>query len=305
MSLTARAVAGADNGAVKREDGASASAERGVVGVVGVGVVGGAVAGWFRRQGRAVAVYDPPVGYTDPRPLRQAGVVFVCVPTPYGERGYDPSLLEQAVAAIPDGRVVVIKSTVLPGTTERLQRRYPGQRFLFNPEFLRERSAEVDFVAPQRQIVGYTEHSRDAAADVLDMLPPAPYRRLMPATEAELVKYMTNTFLALKVVFANQFYDLCQRLGADYDLVRDGAAADPRVGASHLDVWDGGERGYGGKCLPKDMKALIDFAASLGVPMRLLRMADALNEQLRPREVLRSRPAGRLATTTEAQRKVA
>ncbi|HXF50165.1 MAG TPA: hypothetical protein VNM43_00590, partial [Dehalococcoidia bacterium] len=254
---------------MEREERASADVERGAVGVVGIGVVGGAVARWFERQGRAVVVYDPPAGFPDPRPLGRAGVVFVCVPTPYGEQGYDDSMLERAVAAIPEGRVVVIKSTVLPGTTERLQRRYPGQRFLFNPEFLRERSAEADFVAPDRQIVGYTERTRSAAADVLAMLPPAPYRRLMPATEAELVKYMTNTFLALKVVFANQFYDLCRRLGADYDLVREGAAADPRVGPSHLDVWDGGERGYGGKCLPKDTKALIDFAASLGVPMRL------------------------------------
>jgi UDPglucose 6-dehydrogenase len=277
----------------------------GVVGVAGLGVVGSAVARWFQRQGRRVAVYDPPHGHDDPSPLREARVVFVCVPTPYGEAGYDATQLEAAVAAIPPGPAVVIKSTVLPGTTERLQARHPERPFLFNPEFLRERTADEDFVRPDRQIVGYTARSRKAAAEVLAMLPPASYRRLMPATEAELVKYMTNTFLAMKVVFANQFYDLCQRLGADYDLVREGAAADPRVGASHLDVWDGGERGYGGKCLPKDMKALIDFAASLGVPMRLLRTADALNEQLRSRQVCTAEPARRSAAMAETQRKVA
>ncbi|HWQ27555.1 MAG TPA: hypothetical protein VNN12_00870 [Dehalococcoidia bacterium] len=256
----------------------------GVVGVAGAGVVGSAVAQWFRRQSRRVVVYDPPRGFDDPAALGEADVVFVCVPTPYGERGYDPTQLEAAVAAIPPGPVIVIKSTVLPGTTERLQERYPERPFLFNPEFLRERTAEEDFLRPDRQIVGYTSRSRPLAPALLASLPEAPYARTMPATEAELVKYMTNAFLALKVVFANQFYSLCERLGADYDLVREGAAADPRIGPSHLDVFDGGERGYGGKCLPKDMKSLIDFAATLGVPLRLLRVADALNDQLRAPE---------------------
>ncbi len=261
--------------------------ENGVVGVVGLGVVGSAVATWFERQGRRVVVYDPPKGFDEPNVLREADVVFVCVPTPYGEHGYDGSALEAAVDAIPPGPAIVVKSTVLPGTTERLQAEHADRVFLFNPEFLRERTAEEDFVRPDRQIVGYTGRSRPYAEALLASLPAAPYARIMPATDAELVKYMTNAFLALKVVFANQFYDLCERLGADYDLVREGAAADPRIGPSHLDVLDGGERGYGGKCLPKDMKALIDFATTLGVPLRLLRTADALNDRLRARETSR------------------
>lgn len=277
----------------------------GVVGVAGAGVVGGAVARWFQRQGRRVVVYDPPRGFDDAAPLGEADVVFVCVPTPYGERGYDATQLEEAIAAIPPGPAVVIKSTVLPGTTERLQARYPERPFLFNPEFLRERTAEEDFLRPDRQIVGYTSRSRPLAPALLASLPEAPYARTMPATEAELVKYMTNAFLALKVVFANQFYTLCERLGADYDLVRDGAAADPRIGPSHLDIFDGAERGYGGKCLPKDMKALIDFAARLGTPLRLLRTADALNDQLRALGTSgrgRERPAAEPSSDVAARR---
>lgn len=270
--------------------------KNGVVGVAGLGVVGTAVAKWFEGQGRRVVVYDPPKGFSEPRVLADADVVFVCVPTPYGERGYDPSALEAAVEAIPPGPAIVIKSTVLPGTTERLQAQHPDRVFLFNPEFLRERSARDDFLRPDRQIVGYTGRSRPYALALLASLPEAPYARVMPATEAELVKYMTNAFLALKVVFANQFYDLCERVGADYELVREGAGADPRIGPSHLDVFDGGARGYGGKCLPKDMKALIDFAATLGLPLRLLRTADALNGRLRTLETApRGGGAGRAA----------
>lgn len=255
--------------------------EREPVGVIGLGVVGDAARRWFERQGRDVAVYDPYKGFTDPRALAPADIVFVCVPTPYGEQGYDASAVEDAVRAIPGEKLVVIKSTVLPGTTEALQERYPQHRFLFNPEFLREKTAMEDFLSPDRQIVGFTAPSRPFAEIVLALLPDAAYARTMPAREAELAKYMTNTFLALKVTFANQFYDLCDRLGASYEIVKEAAAADPRIGPSHLDVRDGGYRGYAGKCLPKDMKALIDFSVKAGAPMRLLKTADALNDRLR------------------------
>ncbi len=275
------------------------------IAVMGVGVVGGAVKRWLERQGHTVAAWDPYKGLRDRAGLEAAEIVFVCVPTPYTQRGYDGSAVDEAVNAIPGEKVVVIKSTVLPGTTDRLQQRLPRHRFLFNPEFLRERTAEEDFAAPDRQIVGFTERSRAHAETIMSLLPSAPYARIMPAREAELAKYMTNTFLALKVTFANQFFDLCERLGANYEIVKEAAAADPRIGPSHLDVADGGYRGYAGMCLPKDMKALIDFAAEVGVPLRLLKTADILNDQLRanasaPEHVRAVAPLGREALVARA-----
>ncbi len=248
---------------------------------MGIGVVGSTVRRWFESRGHQVHVYDPPKGYHDEAALADADVVFVCVPTPYGDNGFDATHLEAAVATIPGGRIVVVKSTVLPGTTEALQDAFPQHRFMFSPEFLRERSAYEDFVAPDRQILGYTRRSQAYAEMVLGLLPNSPYARAVPATEAELVKYVTNAFLALKVTFANEVYDLCERIGARYDLVKEGAAADDRIGSSHMDPLESGYRGYAGRCLPKDMKAFIDFAAEQGIALRLLKTADILNDRRR------------------------
>lgn len=251
------------------------------IGIIGVGVVGDALRHYFESLGREVRLFDPYKGLGTLAEVNDAELVFLCVPTPYRRwRGYDGRAVEEAVAELRGEKVVVIKSTVLPGTTDALQRRYHQHHFLFNPEFLREASARGDFLRPNRQIVGYTEQSRPLAEEVLRLLPPAPYARVMPAAEAEMAKYMTNTFLALKVIFANEIFDVCAALGVDYDVVREAAAADPRIGPSHLAVFDSGYRGYAGKCLPKDTKALLDLAASLEVPMHTLRIADRVNDAL-------------------------
>ena len=92
-----------------------------------------------------------------------------------------------------------------------------------------------------------------------------------------MVKYFGNTWFAMKVVFAEQMFDLCQALGVDYNRVKEAAAADKGIGRSHLTAFHGGYRGYGGKCLPKDTKALIQRARSLGVEMSLLEKVDEIN----------------------------
>jgi UDPglucose 6-dehydrogenase len=156
----------------------------------------------------------------------------------------------------------------------------------FNPEFLREKTALADFLNPDRQIVGYgREDRREVAKEILRLMPRAPYEAVMPATEAELVKTATNSFLALKLMFANELYDLADALGVDYEVVRGGLAADQRIGGSHMSVMEGGYRGYGGKCLPKDTMGLIDLAEALGSPLELLKTAHRLNAQLKGHEL--------------------
>lgn len=251
------------------------------IGIIGDGIVGGALRSWFESQRAGVRSYDPPKGLTDRSAIDDADIVFVCVPTPYdAHRGFDHRYLLDAMAVISGSKLVVIKSTVLPGTTDRLQQQHPRHRLMFNPEFLREATAVDDMAHPDRQIVGVTAASASAAPMVLALLPPAPFVRVCEAREAEMAKYVANSFLAMKVSFANEVSDLCERLGIDYAATRDIVAADARIGASHMDVLADGYRGYGGKCLPKDSKALLDLAARAGVQMHVLAAADAVNTRI-------------------------
>ncbi len=262
-----------------------------VIGVMGLGMVGGALFRYFEKTrgfvpGETLIGYDPmKEGYQDAEPLQKAEIVFIGVPTPYltgedGRIGFDESFVRAAIEALHDPKTIVIKSTVLPGTTERMQKDYPQHKFLFNPEFLTEVSADQDMNYPDRQLIGTTEASYTVGLDVMHLLPMAPFERVMPAREAEMVKYFSNTWFSTKVIFANQMYDLCQALEVDYDIVKEGAAADKRIGRTHLEVFHKGYRGYGGKCLPKDTRALIQLGEQLGVEMALLKRVEELNNAL-------------------------
>lgn len=253
------------------------------VGIIGVGMVGGAVQRYFEKVGVKPLLYDKFKNLGSVEEVNRAEVVFVCVPTPYDDAkgGFDLSAVIEALGFIAGEKIVVLKSTVLPGTTELFQKQFPQHKILFNPEFLTQSTADNDMMYPDRQVVGYTKASYSVAGTVLRMLPLAPFERVIPATEAELVKYFGNTWFSVKVVFANQMYDLCKKVGADYDLVRESVSADKRIGPSHLDVFHGGYRGYGGACLPKDTLAIIQFGERIGAPMALLKQVHDLNCALR------------------------
>lgn len=251
------------------------------IGIVGVGMVGGALKSYLERNQIKPFLYDKGKGLGSAHEVNQADVVFICVPTPFDEeKGFDISYVEEACWSLQGKKIVVIKSTVLPRTTEKFQQKYPQHRFLFNPEFLTEATADQDMRYPDRQIIGYTKQSYNIAGDILQILPMAPFEKILPATEAEMVKYFGNTWFAAKVIFANQIYDLCKHLGIDYDRVMETAAADKRIGRSHLTVIHKGYRGYGGKCIPKDIKALIQFADSQGIDLKLHKTAEQVNNEL-------------------------
>lgn len=253
------------------------------IGIVGVGMVGGAMQRYFeKKQGLEIFLYDKGRGLGSPEEINKAEIVFVCVPTPYLKdgKGFDLSFVEETLASLQGEKIAVIKSTVLPGSTEMLQQKYPNLKILMNPEFLTEETADQDMLYPDRQIIGYTAQSHNVAGDVMQLLPLAPFERMLPATEAELVKYFGNTWFSVKVSFANQMYDLCQALGVDYDRIAEGAAADKRIGRTHLNIFHKGARGYGGKCLPKDIKALIQIANAKGVDLKIHKAAEDVNEAL-------------------------
>ncbi len=252
------------------------------VGIAGTGMVGGALKTYFEKKGITPFLYDKGKNIGSMDEVNKADMIFICVPTPFDAKtgGFDLSYVREVCGQIMGGKIIVIKSTVVPGSTEQLQKEYPQHRFLFNPEFLTELTADQDMSYPDRQIVGYTKESFTVAADLLLLLPLAPFEKIIPATEAELVKYFGNTWFATKVVFANQMYDLCQKIGADYEMIMESAAADKRIGRSHLEVIHKGYRGYGGKCLPKDIRALIQFATVKGVDLKLHKTVEDINNQL-------------------------
>lgn len=251
------------------------------IGIIGVGMVGGAVRNYFESKGIKPFLYDNGKGFGSIDEVNQGDIIFICVPTPFDkEKGFDLSFVKDVCGKVSGEKILVIKSTVLPGTTEKLQQDYPQHRFLFNPEFLTEFTADQDMKYPDRQIIGYTKQSYSLAAKVLQILPLAPFEKIMSATEAEMVKYFGNTWFSTKVIFANQIYDLCQKLGINYEDIMEAAAADKRIGKTHLEITHKGYRGYGGKCLPKDTKALIQFAKDKNIDLKLLKTVEEVNKRL-------------------------
>ena len=259
------------------------------IGIVGLGIVGEPLKRWFEerfkyRRGKDIFCYDtdPKKGYADD--VNKADIVFVAVPTLANPDGScNVTIVKSAVAAINDNKVVIIKSTVPPGTVESLQKQYPRKKLIFNPEFLTESQAWLDFARPDRQLVAHTSKSRGDAREILALLPQAHFERPwssdytkkeINATETELAKYASNIFGYIKVIYGNILADLChginlvfkkQEINAevDYENVREVISADPRIGPAWLNVEHGGYCAVGGYCFPKDMDALIAFAENL------------------------------------------
>jgi nucleotide sugar dehydrogenase len=252
-------------------------------------MVGEPIRRWFVekkgfRRGRNLFCYDadPAKGYFDD--CNSADVIFVSVPTPPNPDGScNTSIVANVVASVKGERIVVIKSTVPPGTTEYFQNKFPQHNFLFNPEFLTESQAWEDFLKPVRQIVGYTERSKNVALTVLNLLPMSYYQspwisstyvvRGHTATEAEVIKYYSNISGAVTVAISNMFYDVCSGLRSlgcdiDYENVKEAISADPRIGPAWKDVNHGLYRGFGGYCFPKDLNAFRVFVGEVAQKMK-------------------------------------
>lgn len=251
------------------------------IGIIGLGYVGKAVKYWFEKQKFSIFFYDKYKKIGSIEEINEADIIFVCVPTPYlPKQGYKDSAVVESLKNIKPGKIVVIKSTILPGSTEKFQKKFPNLKIIFNPEFLTEKNALNDFLFPDRQIIGYTLKSKNTAKRILNILPPADFSLITTAREAEIAKYMANSFFALKVVFANEFYDLCKKLKANYHVVKEIVGADKRIGKSHLEIFFDGYRGYGGSCLSKDVNSILQFAKRKKIKLNLLKVARETNQKL-------------------------
>ena len=262
------------------------------IGVVGNGFVGSAMVHGFALHSKDVLIYDKDPSRSNcslGKLCEHSDAIFVCVPTPMFESGEcDLSIVESAVEDIiscktKDTVVVVIKSTVVPGTVEKLAQKYPEVNFVFNPEFLTERKARLDFINTARIVLG---GNNDAALDTVESV----YRERFPYTKilktdfgtAQLIKYMANCFFATKVSFMNEMYEVCQAIDGNWETAIEGFITDGRIGNSHIDVpGHDGDFGFGGKCFPKDLNAMIKKAESLGVSPDVMKGAWEKNTQVR------------------------
>lgn len=237
------------------------------IGIVGLGILGFNLFKYFDEEEKyKVFGYDVK-GITEDTwgDIEKCDVIFLCLPTPYreGKKGYNLSAIKETLKKIPEGKVVIIKSTVLPGTTNKFQKEYPKLKLMFIPEFLTERYAWEDTVHPDTNIVGYTKKSYSIARDIMTILPEASFERIMPAIDAEVVKMARNNYFINKIVYANTLYDVCEEIGANYENVKDAFASDRRIRKSHLEIFHQGGRGGAGKCFSKDGPAWRDFIESL------------------------------------------
>lgn len=256
------------------------------VGIIGYGIVGQAVEYGFKSED--IHIYDKFKNYlTLEEVCEKSEFIFLAVPTPMTEEysQIDLSIVNETVAEIAaqikgTDKILIIKSTVTPGTTDRLAKEHPGVQFAFNPEFLTEANFLEDFVNADRTVIGADNDlvSRRLVSLYKKHFPKTPIYQTDP-TSAEMVKYMANCYLASKVMFANEMFDLCEKLGIQYDEVKKMVVADHRIYDSHMDITT--LRGFGGKCFPKDIVALIGLFKEKGVDASFLETVWKKNLKIR------------------------
>jgi len=261
------------------------------LGIIGYGFVGQAVANGFQVASGGkdtIRYYDK---YKETLSLEEvidkSEFIYICLPTPMkdDESGIDLSIIQEMMGEITKytnntDKIVIIKSTVTPGTTAGLEKKYPKTKFAFNPEFLTEANFLEDFLNADRTVIGANNDlvSRSVAVLYQQRFSKTKIFQTDPTT-AEMVKYFSNAFLSLKITFANFFYDYCQKIGVKYEEVKRMGAFDNRIVDKHLEVTT--QRGFGGKCFPKDLIAIMGEFKKAGVDASLFETMWKYNKKVR------------------------
>lgn len=259
------------------------------VGIIGNGFVGESQAFAFSPVSE-VRVYDiDPLKATHTlQEVYKCDFIFVCVPTPMYKNGtQDLSYVEGVFKNAKDitDPVWIIKSTILPGTTDKLTKKYKNLPIVFCPEFLTERTAKLDMLTQARIVIGGEASATNKLSKLFEQRFKNKHIIKTDSTTAELIKYMNNTFFATKVSIMNEFKLLADAIGANWEAALYGFAADGRVGDSHLHVpGPDGKLGYGGTCFPKDVNALLTFADDYDIDLNSIKGGWITNLQVRPEQ---------------------
>jgi UDPglucose 6-dehydrogenase len=243
------------------------------IGIVGKGTVGSAVYEGLEYLGHQMSFFDPKHEGSKLEDVLNTDVVFISVPTDQDVNGdCDTTIVDRVVSELSEAQykgLISIKSTVIPGTTDRLQKQYPGLRMSMVPEFLRAKSALADFVYNHDLLVVgcYNKEDADIIVDLHGSFPQH-VARVTPV-EAEVIKYFNNVHHAMSVTFANIAYDVCDKLGANYMNVYKAITRRECFNPAYL-MANKNMRGYGGHCLPKDTSAWNNLIKNLGLPYNMI-----------------------------------
>ena len=249
-------------------------------GIIGVGHVGGSMAELFKDA----ILYDPNKNLGTKGEINTCDISFICVPTPQAEDGScDTSIVEEVLQWVKTP-VIVIRSTVPVGFTETWNRKLPmSQHLVFQPEYYGETVAHP-FADPHNRpwitLGGTRWGCTQAAKAYKEVFTSELIINIVDSQIAEMAKYMENAFYATKVTFCNQFYQLAETFGVDYDKLRETWLLDPRISRDHTFVYDN-NRGYGGSCLPKDMSAIVYQGKQAGTNVQFLESVQSANEHFK------------------------
>jgi len=236
---------------------------RPLIGFIGQGWIGKNYANDFENRGFQTVRYSKEEPYVqNESKIKECDIVFIAVPTPTTKSGFDGSIVKRVLSFVGEGKIAVIKSTMLPGTTKELQAEFPKIFVLHSPEFLSESTAAKDAAEPKRNIVGVpvsTPEYLEKASAVMNVLAEAPYNKICGSTEAEIVKYGRNISGFVRVIIANIFYDLTKEIGGNWEEIREMISADPDTGPTYLNPVHKSGRGAGGHCYIKDFAAFQKF----------------------------------------------
>ena len=237
------------------------------IGYIGQGFVGKHSADDFEHRGYEVVRYALEATYIgNKEKIKECDIVFIAVPTPSTPTGFEYHIVEEALSLVNEGSIVVIKSTLIPGTTKKLQDLYPNIVVLFSPEFLCEATAAHDSAHPMFTIVGAFSDSvghQSAANIVMKILPQTEHSFVIPTEAAELFKYSHNIHGFMRVILSNLLYDTAMSLGIDWGHIEQIMNIDPMMSPYYNAPVHKSGRGAGGNCFIKDMAAFAQFYAYL------------------------------------------
>lgn len=253
------------------------------IGFIGQGYVGKHNADDFETRGYSVVRYAQEEPYNKNKDfIEDCDIVFIAVPTPSTPNGYDASIIRQVLPLTGVGKIVVLKSTILPGLTEKIQEEFPDRIIMHSPEFLSEATADYDAAHPFVNVVGIskeTEEHKTSAELVHSILPKAPENLTMKSIEAEIFKYAHNCSGYTQIIFFNLLYDLAQKLGANWSNIEQAVKIDPFVPNRYASPLHKSGRGAGGHCFIKDFAAFREIYEKMVNDPRGVSMLESMEKK--------------------------